>query len=69
MSWINVKDELPHEDVEVLAFVHDPKACAYYLARVDEYDDWFSTEDDESLYKAVTHWALLPHPPINNKER
>jgi hypothetical protein len=67
-EWINVKDRLPKENEEVLAFsitVHKEgyMSVAHWIA-FDESEPniitWFSFINEE---KCITHWMPLPNPP------
>ncbi|WP_368043047.1 DUF551 domain-containing protein [uncultured Gemmiger sp.] len=57
-DWISVKDRLPKQQTEVLAF----RRGIMYLAWYDnEIGRWAS--DEWGILDAVTHWMPLPEPP------
>ena len=62
-EWISVNDRLPDLGVEVLGYIPHKTLGVYYLAIVDDNGDWFSTEDDERLGKAIGYYITLPKPP------
>ena len=58
-GWISVKDRLPEDDKEVLAYDSEHKeiVIAFYDSEYEEwtYDDWYDGE--------ITHWQPLPELP------
>ncbi len=68
MNWINVKDRLPEESVDVLVYVYD--GLGYYVSHGNydnqrEHAQW--RECSRNLIK-VTHWLPLPKPPDDTNE-
>ena len=65
MTWISVKERLPEDGVNVLAWdrLHDPHERIAFVGRpasLGSVPIWY-TEDDNFL--KVTHWQPLPPPP------
>lgn len=63
MNWISVKDRLPDDDREVLAFDGEYVFIAHF-----EGDGWvvYVQAEDDCLYQQsvkVSHWIPLPEPP------
>ncbi len=75
MEWISVKEQLPHNDDEVLIFVSNDIVQAYLKNGIwkgsvmvtDNMNDGY-VHDREickqgSPFDFVTHWMPLPEPP------
>jgi len=59
-EWISVKDRLPKENEEVLAF----SGFIFYALNVNHlYENGFFDLVEEIVYQNVTHWMPLPNPP------
>lgn len=66
-EWISVKDRLPREGEDVLAFGYwhkkfQPLMCHLSPRRKGE---WFTTIAGQQVYE-VTHWMPLPEPRKEN---
>lgn len=66
MKWIDVKQELPQEDIDVLAYLEDGAQCRA-LVNDGEWFEHATTGDYEMVNFEVTHWMPLPDPPTNSK--
>lgn len=58
-DWISVNDQLPEEDVHVLAWIEDDGA--EWAEVCSQHNSFFTSWDHEPL--PVTHWMELPEPP------
>ena len=64
-GWINVKDKLPEENVEILAYTSNNIIVqADYVKHTDQ---WFSKPKPAGRIGEVTHWQSLPEQPEENK--
>jgi hypothetical protein len=63
-EWISVKDRLPDEDEDVLAFgyYHETFQTLICHYRSDFKGQWFTSVAGQQVYE-VTHWMPLPQPP------
>lgn len=67
-KWISVKDRLPKNEQDVLAYLNDGEEtriapCNYYNGV------WFdSVMNCVVVLQNVTHWMPLPEPPKEEKE-
>lgn len=77
-DWISVKDRLPQEDVDVLAFCvsSNEQALPEYknYCEVERLSNCFGEGKlnfriNALKYGTVTHWMPLPKPPIYSKEK
>ena len=61
-EWISVKDRLPEDDSDVLAYLsigEESRICpANYANGV-----WFDCIFDMPVTESVTHWMPMPQPP------
>ena len=67
-NWISVKNELPkHESfVLVTTLGYIPRVASFHLDN-DQY--YFLSPDCMRIqFRGITHWMLLPNPPIRCKE-
>ena len=56
-EWISVKDRLPIEEIDVLAFAGECQVVLYRAGRWLYDDAWFAHDEP------ITHWMPLPEPP------
>ena len=62
-GWISVKDRLPEEDKEVLAYNGAYMIIAAYATNPTKY--WYTITG--SVTRTITHWMPLPEPPKEEK--
>lgn len=58
MKWISVKDSLPRNFEEVLAYKNKTIIHAFF----DDAEDWYWVNCPRMINN-VTHWMPLPEPP------
>ncbi len=57
MEWISVKDRLPEDNSEKLAYDGCIIILLVFIGGI-----WINHTDDY-IYSGVTHWMTLPEPP------
>lgn len=66
-NWIEVKNELPGDDEEVLAFTNlkTKIICTYTHWHLMSGPEWRISPEGEPFesYERVTHWQPLPNDP------
>lgn len=62
-GWISVKERLPEEDKDVLAYNGAYMFIAAYTTNPTKY--WYTITGSATL--AITHWMPLPEPPKEEK--
>lgn len=62
VEWISVKDRLPEEDKDVLAYNGVYMIIAAYTTNPTKY--WYTITG--SVMRTITHWMPLPEPPKEN---
>lgn len=62
-KWISVEERLPEDDGHYLCYTTDGYCnfCVYYG------DGEWMILDQEDLAQKVTHWMLLPEPPMEGR--
>jgi len=67
-KWVDVKDNLPIEDMHCLVFC---KGWGISLHPFNKYHNCWDDEDGDDFFTdasdgKVTHWMALPAPPVKN---
>ena len=66
MKWINIKNEYPESDTNILVCLSNKAIRVSYYFQ-DSFGRWFSSADeiwDKYYTDDVTHWMPLPDMPI-----
>ena len=61
-KWISVKDRLPEDDSDVLAYSRNGEECRIYPANYAK-GVWFDCIFPTPATDTTTHWMPLPLPP------
>ena len=61
-EWISVKDSLPEDDSDVLAYSRNGEEGRIYPANYAK-GVWFDCIFNTPVTDTTTHWMLLPEPP------
>ena len=61
-EWISVKDRLPEDDSDVLAYSRNGEEGRIYPANYSK-GVWFDCIFDTPVTESTTHWMPLPEPP------
>ena len=61
-EWISVKDRLPEDNSDVLAYSRNGEECRIYPANYAK-GVWFDCIFTTPATDTTTHWMPLPHPP------
>jgi len=61
-EWISVKDRLPEDDSDVLAYSRNGEECRIYPANYAK-GVWFDCIFTTPVTDTTTHWMPLPQPP------
>lgn len=61
-EWISVRDKLPEDDSDVLAYSRNGEECRIYPANYAK-GVWFDCIFTTPVTDTTTHWMPLPLPP------
>ena len=61
-EWISVRDKLPEDDSDVLAYSRNGEECRIYPANYAK-GVWFDCIFTTPATDTTTHWMPLPEPP------
>ena len=61
-KWISVRDKLPEDDSDVLAYSRNGEECRIYPANYAKCV-WFDCIFTTPATDTTTHWMPLPEPP------
>ena len=61
-EWISVKDRLPEDNSDVLAYSRSGEESRIYLACYSN-GVWFDCVFNAPATDTTTHWMLMPNPP------
>lgn len=66
-NWISVKDKLPRDGEDVLAFTRGIIGVLTFISMPQVPNRGYWMEMDMELINTPTHWMPLPEPPKENE--
>jgi hypothetical protein len=62
-GWVDVKERLPDDDVDVVAFFEFGHRLEVSKIRKIDGEPWWWTRDEDLPIESVTHWMPVPDAP------